>query len=754
MQPASNEQFAAFRQGVLRPLERLGSRMKTHVLIEGLCLCAGVLVFAGLLQFALDWLLALGVGPRAALLIAIVSLVGYQLYRRVVRPLRVRIDAGDVAAVLERKRPEYHDRLVTAVAFATGNALNPLRDSPALVRAILDDSIQRFSNIPTAGVLNQRRYIQRLVVGGAAMLVVLGAAAAAPGMFRVYLQRNWQMKDTAWPVSSEIIADGFESGRLRWPVGDDLRILARAVKGAPSGLAAEFEFASGETVVRDMDRLGESQFVLDYGPLVQTMRMRFVIARIGVDERTDWYDIDAVSRPAVRAVRIEIAPPGYARQSAYELPSGSATADVLRRSRVAIEADMSKPVKKATLRYRADDREEASVEIRQGMNLLTSFEPARSGAYYFDVEDHDGLDDRSPVTYTFNLLTDPPPRVRLTMPGVGEMVVPNAQLPLTIECDDNLGIESIELRHEVKRQSPTSTDTGGIVSDSLPGFVLYQQRFTSVHLFPLLPLSVKPGDQLVLQVRAKDGQPVDTVAPDSHEATENAAASGLSPAPAVNVGESAAYTLRIVTPEELQAELGRRENEWRREFEQIIKAQEQLNRRVLDLRSADPVESLSAEQSARYGQEARAQRQQISRLKTVLRQFEQIYAEIKVNQLATSQVRRRLEGGVISPMRGLSVDELPRAAESLESLRTTFTTSNAEAVEELQVRIVRAMYAILADMMKWEGYNEAVALLRDIVRLQSDVNQDTQARLDRELERLFGGNEESPTSRPAREGTP
>src|SRR5256886_13410543 len=43
---------------------------------------------------------------------------------------------------------------------------------------------------------------------------------------------------------------------------------------------------------------------------------------------------------------------------------------------------------------------------------------------------------------------------------------------------------------------------------------------------------------------------------------------------------SAAFNLRVVSREELLGELARREQEWRQEFEQILKGQEELRHRL------------------------------------------------------------------------------------------------------------------------------------------------------------------------------
>lgn len=749
-----NEKFeqlaASFRRQVISPLERLGRAIKRQVLVDGLAVCLGALVALGTAQFLVDRLLVLGVGPRIALLMIVVGVVGHQLYRRVLLSLGLRVDVNEVAAVLERRNRAYADRLASAVAFSTGAGANPLRDSPSLVSALLSDSLTAFPKIDTRGVLRRDRLARRVAVGLGAAAVAVAAFAARPDVMTAYLQRNWLLRDAPWPVTVKIVAEGFRDGALRWPIGDELKIVAKAVEGDPAALHAEFEFESGETFVRDMDRLGETQFILDYGPLVQAMRLRFVIAQFGVDERTEWYRIDAVSRPGVRSVRIEIEPPAYSELEPFALAQGLSSADVIRGSSVRIDAEMNKPITRAALKSRADDKVVAETSIADSVRLSTLFVPERKGTYYFDVEDADGLDDRSPVTYSFNLLSDPPPKARLTLPGVGEMVVPGAQLRLAVDCEDQLGIQSVSLLYSTRPAG--AEESLPPRTEPLPDFTAKQRKYATRHTWPLLPLTLKPGDQLTLQVRATDYQPaIDRPAGDETPAppsSEPAAA----PLPA-NLGESIRYTLRVVTPEELLAELGRRENEWRREFEQIIKAQEQLNFRVVELREASGAEAVSGERAVRYGQESRTQRQQSNRVRTVLRQFRQILDEMEVNELASPAVRRRLQNGVIDPLRELMNGDIAAAADLLDRLRGQFDEETAVAAEEAQTQIVRKMYAILADMLKWEGYNEAVALVREVVRLQQDVNDDTKKALEAEIEKLFG-EEPSPASRPAREEQP
>lgn len=726
---------SGFEHRVITPLERFGRRIRRYVLVEGLCQCVSVLVGFALVQFALDRLLILGAGPRLVLLGGLVSLIGHQVYRRLIRPAGARVGAENVAAVLERRHPDFRDQLISAVAFAMGAGQNPHRNSPALVGALISQSASRFRDLSTRDLLRRDRHMRFLVLGLAAVILAASLTAASPDLAATYVARDILLKDVPWPVSTRIVVEGFRNRRRRWPIGDELTLVATAQDDVPSALRAEFQFPSGAELIRPMDRRGHDQFILDYGPLMKALKVRFLISRFGVDERTEWYEIEAVRRPSVKSVRIEVSPPSYVAQEPFALPQGRVSTDVIRGSRVRIEATLSKRVVEASLRTRADDRFVAGARIEGGTMVSTEFAPERRGTYYLDVRDDDGLADRQPVTYSIGLISDPPPKVRLTLPGAGELVVANAILQLVVDCEDNLGLRSVALVHQVLNGSASASEAVPRAHRKpLPDFVSRQMRYDLKQAFPLLPLTLVPGDQITLKVRASDFQP-------SAQAAETQPEAGGAGPP---IGESLEYTLRVVTAEELLAELGRREHEWRREFEQIIKAQEQMSRRIMEIRDQAPAEPASSERSVRYAQEARTQRQQIGRLKTVSRQFQQILDELKVNQLAGPVVKRRLQRGVLTPLRELIGGEVASAAELMERLRWQFDESVADQLEREESGLLRKMYGILANMLKWEGYNEAIALLRDVVKLQQNLNRETQHYLEREIEKLFREEEAEP----------
>src|SRR5690606_9688799 len=151
----------------------------------------------------------------------------------------------------------------SAVAFATGTALNPLRNSPAMVAAVVRAAAADETFTQPGGILREDRRRRFLLIGAVSVGVAALSILAAGDTMGAYARRNWLLHDAAYPSSATIVAEGFTDGRLRWPLGDDLTLTATAPHHVPKSLHAEIESAGGEALARGMDRRGQRQFVTD-----------------------------------------------------------------------------------------------------------------------------------------------------------------------------------------------------------------------------------------------------------------------------------------------------------------------------------------------------------------------------------------------------------------------------------------------------------------------------------------------------------
>jgi hypothetical protein len=136
----------------------------------------------------------------------------------------------------------------------------------------------------------------------------------------------------------------------------------------------------------------------------------------------------------------------------------------------------------------------------------------------------------------------------------------------------------------------------------------------------------------------------------------------------------------------------------------------------------------------------RRQRQLAGQVNAIGQQFEQILARMRVNRLDTDLVRRRLGEGIIAPLTRLARRDLLSAAAALRRL----TRSQAGELPELasridpqQVELLSIMRAALANMLKWEGFQETVTMLREILRLQKEVGQETAEEIERQAADIF-----------------
>jgi hypothetical protein len=754
---------APFDGSVMAPLRRLARRVRLFALIEGLSVLLAIWVVLTIAQYLLDRLLRLEVSARASLLVLVVAVMAYAAWRRVLRPLARQVSVDSVASMVERRHPRLADRLISAVQFARGEGAGPSFNSPVLVASLLDRTVNDFSAAALVGLLNLSRMLRFALLSALMMAFVAAASAMDRSGLAIFVSRNYLLSSTPWPSRTQLEVVGFRGNVLRWPLGDPLSIVVRAHGERPRwGIRMMYETADGFRGERPMPAVGDGQYRLDYGELESSLQLMFVMRRFGVNERSEPYRIEAVERPAVRAMTVTVSPPTYTRLEPYNWAPGQTSGEVLLGSSIRLVAELNKEVVSARLARGGRSLVDA-VSLRP-MRWMAEFVPDESGSYGFELEDNEGLRDARPVTCSIRLIHDRPPKVRLRLPGTGELIVSQAVPRIVAEFEDNLGLATAELVYRVDRGGESASgstsddgDTEGATQSTgneppggsamlqgvlrLTGFEPYQMRFEHDRPWELSGLGLEPGDRLTLYCRATDFR----ISADRRRETMDAQLKDEDVSgdpfgmPADNEGRSTVFTLRIVTTEELLAELARRETEWRQEFEQILRLQEKIRDDLTAQAQSLRDTSLTFDEARRlYGEIERQQRSAGVRLRTVRRQFQDILDELEINRQATRPVRRRLEGGVIGPMGRLVETEIPNAARLIQQLHSQFDDETADLLNQIEDQIVGIMRDILTHMLKWEGFNEAVGLLREVLKLQEEINRKTREELDRQIEELFG----------------
>ena len=114
-----------------------------------------------------DLLMPLPSSVRIALLIGIVSTVGYLLYRHLIQPLRVKLTPHDVALNVERKHRDLEDRLVSALQFGEAETEDPIQSH--LLQRLVTDAVERTEGIDFKATVNKSKKRKHVGIAVAAL---------------------------------------------------------------------------------------------------------------------------------------------------------------------------------------------------------------------------------------------------------------------------------------------------------------------------------------------------------------------------------------------------------------------------------------------------------------------------------------------------------------------------------------------------------------------------------------------------------
>ncbi len=693
-----------YERRILAPLGDLGGRLRRCLLISGVAATLlAVLAGAGL-SLLIDWTVHLQKDMRATMLVLMILGLGFVVFKQVLIPLRLQLRPFNIALMVEHRFPELRSLLISAVRFHDGQVGRGDANSPELMRVVIDRASRAVRMVQVNDVLDRtasRRSAGICVLVG---LISWVALAALPGTVGTWFERCILLTDTAWPQRTRLVLD-LPSDVLRGAIGDDLEVRAYVPEGyeVPRLVNIHFEFQRGRAGHEPMVRVGDRSFRYTF----TQAKENFEFHLRGGDDQTEVVRAELVERPAVAALTMTITPPPYTGQPQFETKSEVRSADLLPGSVLAIAFKPNKPILSAAL------LSDAGLEFPATQAKGTwhvQCEPERSDSYHFKLTDVLGLENKRPIRLSIRMIKDVAPHVRMRVPGLGTMVTAGALLPMEIGVADDYGIKEISLAHQIQREGE---QTNAI---ELPGLIPGTRLYERQHEFSVSSCSVIVGDRLTIFVESSDLDDVN----------------------GPNIGASAAISLRVVSAEELLSQLARQEREFRRQFMRLVDDQEEIRRVLLSSVSQWNGKPDDGEAIAGFASAERRQRLVGSQVNALRQQFEQVLMQLRINGLETPDVRSRLTKGVITPLTQLSKRDLPEATDAIHSLMREGEPELARTIDSQQVEILDRMRLTLANMLKWEGFQETITLLRDIIRLQTELNKETQDEIEQQLDDIFG----------------
>jgi len=172
-------------------LGRVRLRLRRDALLAGVSTvaCGFALLVWGTLGLDTGWFqlqrMELPVGLRSMLLVLLIPAVLLLFARRVLYPLLRSIGDHDVALLVERRFPQFQDRLVTAVESSRGLPVDgPL--SMEMLRRVISEAELQAATVQEADLFETRR-LRNLVIATAVLL----CSILIPSMFNPGLPQRW-----------------------------------------------------------------------------------------------------------------------------------------------------------------------------------------------------------------------------------------------------------------------------------------------------------------------------------------------------------------------------------------------------------------------------------------------------------------------------------------------------------------------------------------------------------------------------------
>ena len=760
-----------------RKLARLHWSLRCFAALDGIALLLFTVIALFVCDFALDRFFEFPLHVRVILLPVLVGTIIYVFWQRLLRRCFAVIHREQLATLLEHYVPPLNESLITAVEWK-GND----NTDPELMQQTIDEAAAVLEDVNVLAFFRFNRVLNRFALSLFWIAVVILFCTLYAPTVSLWFSRNILLSQLEYPRRSELLVDGFQDGRVRIGRGDSFSLSIRANMDKP--LVPEsirVRIGTSEVGYRSLlidqfrteTREGTRWrvFSTTFPEMLETVLLHIR----GADSTLSGLCVEVVPTPTLTDIVLTQAFPDYMQrpERAIALTSKTMIPDG---TGISITATSTKPLSEATaILETADGRRQTAMDLASTpapFNSITLTLPALRAdtTIDFHLTDMDSLTNRHPIRADLGLIRDQSPVVTVRLEGIGHAITPEAVLPMVGEITDDNGLATALSRYTsepVPGEPPREPAEGTV---PITGINAGQTVFPLEHTFAVSPLSLLPDDKLILHVEASDRFNLD-----------------LSEG---QLGIGQRWLLEIVTPERLKHLLETREITLRQRFEVIIgevertkeimldytlepmeqqvqeaealhvtaapnvtdtPVSEETQQRELEAKKQRILDTINAEQSElgkfQISRMLRDTHKEVYDLTGIIESFRTIRLEMINNRIFTEDERRRIDQEIMRPMQELINEGFPGIDELLGKLTLLLAENNEPcrplALEERQKILTRfdetlwKMMAIRDKMASMESFNEAIELLRSIIKQQQLLRNETMEERNRRLKGLL-----------------
>jgi hypothetical protein len=780
---------------ITQRLQALRRQVTTWFWIDGLgrVLLWTMAIFG--LSFLMDWYFHLDRSQRSVLGILMLVSLAVVVYRKLILPLSSTVSDDALLLQIEDRHQELGQSLISAAQFSRMSDFERQGISRSMVTATILHGVNSASKVDFGDALNRPGFYRNAVVLclGVALAIGLGAGVVLggeQGLLSIWFNRNLLLGDAHWPQKTYLEVQGLKDGVVVLPRGENW---TQVVKIREDSLevpeAVYIDFAGYGRPPQSMKKVDDKTFETVFTNVIEEFRFR---AR-GGDALTEPIQVKLVEPPAAEKLTLSATLPAYTGNAVEELPAGKGPYHVIPGSKLQVTGVANKPLSKATLVIEPDlltlwrkvrvaseeTKDPTTADVQAKFNIptlrlelpladslnfageLAAWSPKAAdkswdvhlaaelaalqaapklvpGKYTLELVDEGGLASKRPATFVVLLKDDREPRFAdARVVGVSGMIVPQAKVPYVARVSDDFSITKLDIGYRARGEESDAQEQVGAAPVASAAKELPGKALKIDDAFEVSTLKLLPGSSLTLFIAATDNDDVHIGGP--------------------KLGKSADFALRVVTEEQLRADLLRREREQRQEFERLLKTQKDL---LIDLSAL----AAGISGAPDFADEQRLQLMGMQKRQNlvgtsaggVANVFEAITIEVLNNRLEEpgGKLETRLRDSIIAPMRKIGDTDVEAAVLLVEKARRV-AADPAERdkalteAQEQQKKIVATMQQILKSMSSVEEYQDAINALYELEKAQKDVLEQTRREKEERIRRILQQGGKVPEEKPA-----
>jgi hypothetical protein len=688
-------------------LRSLRARLRAFFLIDGLTRLAAVTVAVLSVSIFFDWLTSPSLPQfmRWTLLLCGLAIIGFVAWRRLISPLRVKLEEDDMAIAVERANPALNDRLISTVQLARVESRPDFGASREMVRELVSETSAATAAMDFRRALDARALRAQLIAGGTAVVFALALTTLSPNSVLTGLARYFApFSGVEWQARTRLTVGNVP---LLTAKGETLKLEVRQ---------DGFERYRGTILYRypDLGEKWERQRVLAGDDGVLRAEIRNLVGSLEFyatagDGRSRVHRVEVVERPGVKQVTLRYNYPAYTGLEAELGQPGHGNARAVIGTRVRVGARFNQKVTSALLIDPHGVSHPMTIDTAAGGDFgVGEFEVTKNGHYRIALESEHLRTDASgekrrftfanatPARYAVRAEADRPPDVRVEYPGTDIDVKAQAVIPLRALVRDDFGVASTRIVYGISNLPGEKTITLSSGNFGKPAVGL-------THRWDLAPLNLKPGTAVSYRVLARD----------------------FRPEPGPNQGSSEVFHLRVTSGEDFDGETARIKRGIRDELLRLIRLQEANKDQVESLRTAS-LRGDDFDRNARHkAAMAESEQRAIGRRTGSLREkIEKLQRRLIINRAESARDDAELSEMTIVLGR-LEREKMPAAAAAIRDGRlaklSTGRIEHLGTAVERQVKIIAELKSLLKKTDKWQATDELLRLARALLRKEQEI---------------------------------